>query len=222
MKVFLVVLAFLAVAYGGYYYLQNRPSAPANPILLQQVQNAAANDTASSTSATATSTALQQDSVSLVAGMTQYIDPDLGFSFWYPSSWNITHFGGLDGDPHSYVQLNNDKNIEVFEITKNTTDQHVIGALATTTMGGLLVFQTTVQISNEWGANLGTTSLYLLPLTSDVAAPPSLLVSTDSNLNSLPLIQTITATSSAVAAPLDVAGQATIIQAEKRSYVGGQ
>jgi len=52
------------------------------------------------TEATMTVSSSAQSSIS-VPGMSKYTDPDLGFSFWYPSGWSIkgTNSGLLIGGP---------------------------------------------------------------------------------------------------------------------------
>jgi hypothetical protein len=98
---FAIIVMLLAAGGGTYYYLQNRAPAPANPQLAQEVQNQTQAESTSTQQQSSTApSATSQTNLISVPGMSQYTDADFGFSFWYPSEWEVREFN----TPHPGVQ----------------------------------------------------------------------------------------------------------------------
>jgi hypothetical protein len=68
----------------------------------------------------------------LVAGMSEYTDTDLGFSFWYPDGWTVQQ--KAVSDPNEFPGGTVLKNLEVFGGSGNNTDEITIDEYNSPTM----------------------------------------------------------------------------------------
>lgn len=156
-----------------------------------------------------------------VQGMAQYIDPNLGFSFWYPSGWMTPHaVGGLDNSGSDLsVDLYDAQGANVGEITEAFSGDTIAGVLATTTMGGLPIYKATQQIPMTISPGIvGTSTIvfYYIPLSSSGHPQASLVFDPSTyvtGLDPLYLMRTITATDTT----LDLS-QRVVVQAEQEAY----
>ena len=175
-----------------------------------------------------------------VSGMQKYTDPDFGFSFWYPSKWNVST---LNVTPDSlYLNDANGKTIFIISRFSGSTidigpgryddQQFYFNSSMHTWMTqhmtdadndvGDKPILADVSVNTMGGLHIfsyAASDTRIVPLSAtyfvDVINGPY-----NSNFAANYLVKTIIATDPSVATPVSAAEQTRVIQAEKDAYTG--
>jgi hypothetical protein len=150
-------------------------------------------------------------SASGVPGMQKYTDADFGFSFWYPSAWQVTK-GKAGSSPDSLT------NIRIVAPPFNSLAAVDIN-LTEHSGPATYAYQPTSNAQSMGGVTIQTYQAPSLPDWFSISwGSPIKSLDVSGRGIMLPLLRTVIATDSSVATPMSATQQQATIQAEKDAY----
>lgn len=148
-----------------------------------------------------------------VDGMSKYTEPSFGFSFWYPSGWQVTKGrSGSSPDSAPYIRV----------VAPPFSSLAAVDISLTEDLGpATYAYQPTSNTSSMGGLSIKAYQAPSFPDWFSISwGSPVKSLDVSGRGNMLPLLRTILATDPSVATPVSAVQQTAIIQAEKDAYAG--